>query len=184
MLWDIWPEIYYKFTAESVLKEFLKSLNCGKHAEKLIASIALCAVALSCWKMKNSLEIWRMIVMNCCNSITLLVNLDSVIDKCQTGVMPCYSPTDVHSDWTLLCARFVTTSLFLVGRSFCGFFDVGCQNCYSNKHPILPVILSKLFQLILLHKSAPPVLATATLFHYQNRMIAFQRPWHVKIFEG
>jgi len=41
---------------------------------------------------------------NCYNSITLrlmfITNLDSVIDKCQTGVMSttCYSQTDDMSD--------------------------------------------------------------------------------------
>jgi len=34
--------------------------------EKLIASGALCAGALSCWEMKNLLEIWYMAGRNCC----------------------------------------------------------------------------------------------------------------------
>ena len=46
-----------QFTAESVLKEFLKSLNIWQtYEERLIASSALCAMALCCRKMKISLE--------------------------------------------------------------------------------------------------------------------------------
>jgi len=110
MWWDIWPLLYlYKFTAEPVLKQFLKYLNIWQnYGGKLIASSSLCAEQwLTCWKMKNSLEMWRMAGRNCCNSITLrliiVTNLDSVIDKCQTGIMSttCFSPTDVISDWKL-----------------------------------------------------------------------------------
>jgi len=94
---------------------------------KLIASSALCAGALSCWKMKNSLEIWRMADNNCCNSITLrlvlLANFDFVIDKCQTGVMPIpfYSPTDaiIYSNWTLVVQAGV-----LSRRLSCWLMDV------------------------------------------------------------
>jgi len=58
----------------------------------------------------NSLEMEHIVCKNCCrpSSITLrlilLANLESVMDKCQTGVMSttCYSPTDVVSDWTLI----------------------------------------------------------------------------------
>jgi len=92
--------------------------------EMLITSNVTCAGALSCWKMKNSVEIWRTPGRNCCNNISvrliLLTYLDSVIDKCQTGVMSttCYSPTDAVSDWTLIvcaqCRRFAKMSFFLV----------------------------------------------------------------------
>jgi len=41
---------------------------------KLIASSALSPEALSCWKMKNSLEVWRMTGRNCYNSIMLRLN--------------------------------------------------------------------------------------------------------------
>jgi len=107
VLYDV---VVQKFTfAISSPEEFLlKSLNIWQtYREKLIALSALCACALSCWKIKNSLEIWC-IGRNCCKSIMLwliiLTDLDSVIDKCKTGVMSttCYSPTDVISDWTLI----------------------------------------------------------------------------------
>jgi len=83
---------FYKFTAECVLKEFVKSLNIWQsYGEKLIASSALCAGPLSSWKMTNSLEIWRMSGRNCFNSIMLrlilLTKLDFAINKYQTGVM-------------------------------------------------------------------------------------------------
>jgi len=40
--------------------------------EKLHASSALCAGELSCWKMKNSLQIWHNGGQeHCCNSIPL-----------------------------------------------------------------------------------------------------------------
>ena len=36
MWWNVWPLLYYRFTAESVLKEFLKSLNIWKsYADKV-----------------------------------------------------------------------------------------------------------------------------------------------------
>jgi len=80
----------------------------AKYGEKLIASSALFAGAVSCWKMKNSLEIWRMVSRNCGNSITiwsiLLTDLDYVIDKCQSGAVSttCHSLTDAISDWKLI----------------------------------------------------------------------------------
>jgi len=47
MWWDIWPELYYKFTAEFGLKEIFKSVNIWqRYGEKLIASSALCAWVL------------------------------------------------------------------------------------------------------------------------------------------
>jgi len=95
-------------------KNFWNHSTFGKVMEiKFIASSVLDARALSCWKMKNSLEIWHMAGRNCCNSIMLwvilLTNLDYVIDKCQTGVMSttCYSPTDAISDWMLIVCTCV-----------------------------------------------------------------------------
>jgi len=82
------------------------------------ASSALCAGGLSCWKVKNLLEIRRVTGENCCNCITLQVmllnNLDSMIDKCQTGVMSttCNSPTDAVTDCTLIvCAGVLSRRL-------------------------------------------------------------------------
>jgi len=59
---------------------------------------------------------------NCCNSIMwrlmLCIDLDSVIDEFQTGVMSttCYSPTDVIIEWMLIvwAGFFIRTSFFLV----------------------------------------------------------------------
>jgi len=75
--------------------------------KKFIASCALYAGALSCWKVKKSLEIWHMVGSNGCHSIMLrlilLSSFDSVIGKHQVCVMSttCDSPTDVGSDWML-----------------------------------------------------------------------------------
>jgi len=74
--------------------------------------------------MTNTLEIRRVKGKNCCNSITLqsipINNLQSVIDKRQTGVMSTtyyyYSPTYAISDWTL-CAQAFCHHVFLLGWS-------------------------------------------------------------------
>ena len=61
---------------------------------------------------------------NCCNVIItlqlLINNFDSVINKCQTGVMPttCYSPTDAIRDWTL-CTQEFYHEVFLRGWCIC-----------------------------------------------------------------
>jgi len=72
--------------------------------EKLIASSAVWAAALSSWKMKNLLEIWCMMGSSCCNSITLRLLLFTDLDSVSNCVMSitCDSPTDVISDWTLI----------------------------------------------------------------------------------
>ena len=126
------PLLYYKFIVESVLTEFFKI---AQHLAKLwIPSSALCAGALYCWKMKNSLEIWRMAGRNCCNSITLRIilgNPDFVIDNCQTGVMSttCYSPTDAISDWTL-CTQALCHDVFLLDWWICVQLQVfRCGHC-------------------------------------------------------
>ena len=86
--------------------------------KNLIASRALCVGALSCWKIKNSLEILCMVDRNCCNSITLRVILhndfDSVIEKYQTGVASttCHSLTVAVSDWTH-CVQAFCHDVFL-----------------------------------------------------------------------
>jgi len=62
---------------------------------------------------------------DCCNRISLrlilLTNLDSVMDKCQTGVMPttCYSPTHAISDWTLMCVHAFCRDVFLLVSWMC-----------------------------------------------------------------
>jgi len=79
---------------------------------------------MSCWKMKNSLQIWRMAGRYCCNStrlrLMLFTKLAFVIDKYQTGVMSttCNSPTVVVSDWTLMRRPF-WRYVFLLGWWIC-----------------------------------------------------------------
>jgi len=111
--------------------------------EKLTASSAMCAAALSCSTMKNSLENWRMAGRNCCNSITLwlilLTSLGFVTDKYQTVVMLTisYSLTDAISDWMLIvCAGVFITSYFLAyaySWSVCGCLGVVTVNIFSNE---------------------------------------------------
>jgi len=80
------PLLYYKFTGESVLKEFLKSLNIwqsyGGKVDCLKCRVRRGIVLI---KLKNSLENRRVAGRNCCNSIIfrliLLNNLESMIDK-------------------------------------------------------------------------------------------------------
>jgi len=123
-------------------KNFWSSSIFGKVVgEKWIASSALYTGALSCWKM-NSLEIWHMASRNYCNSIMLrlilLTNLDSVIDKCQTGVMlaTCYL-TNAVSDWMLIvCTGVLSRHFFFLvdkcaySQSFCGFYTVVTVNIF------------------------------------------------------
>jgi len=50
---------YYKFTAESALKAFLNRSTSGEVKGKKVDCLrAVCAGAMSCWKTKNSLEMW------------------------------------------------------------------------------------------------------------------------------
>jgi len=62
------------FVTNLLLSLFWKKIKIAQHFanvwEKLIASSALCAGTLCCWKM-NFLEIWRRASTYCCNSITL-----------------------------------------------------------------------------------------------------------------
>jgi len=90
--WVFWPLLYLRFTVECVLREFLKLLNIWQsYGAKVYSSSVLYTAALSCWKMKNVLEIWCTAGRNCFNSITLriilLINLDSMINKYQIDVM-------------------------------------------------------------------------------------------------
>jgi len=134
-----------------LLSPFLNFLEVTQHLANLwggvlIASSALCAGALYCWKTKNSLEIDIMAVRNCCNSITLrlilLTNLDSVIDKYQAGLMPttCNSPTDVISDWTLVICAGILSRRPLPGWWMCVqsviLWVFRCGHC---KYLFLPV---------------------------------------------
>jgi len=98
--------------------------------EKLIASSALCAGATCCWKMKNSLQIWRMAGRNCCNSIRLRLMLFTnpafVIDKYRTGVM---SIADSCRQWLNVNAQ-----AFLTLRLSSGLMDmrsVGRSTAFS-----------------------------------------------------
>ena len=118
-------------------KKFRNSSKFGKViGKKLIASYALWAGHCPCWRMKNSLEIWRMLGRNCCNIIKLrsilLNNLDSVIGKYQTCVLSTTFdlPTDAIGDLTLLvlhCRRFVIQSVIL-RCGHCKYLFVGEQN--------------------------------------------------------
>jgi len=107
---------------------------------KVMAQVSCHTRALSCWKMKNSLEIWHMVDRNCCTSITLrlilLTTLDSVIKKCRTNVMPttCDSTTDAISDWRLIVRAGV------LSRHLSSWFtDVRRVGHYG--HPIGQVII-------------------------------------------
>jgi len=87
---------------------------------------------------------------NCCNCIMLrlvnllLDNLDSVIDKYQTGVMSEHVLLTDKCQWlnaNCVRRRFVTTSFFLLdgcsySQSFCGFFGLVTANIFSlvNEH--------------------------------------------------
>jgi len=63
------------------------------------------------WDTVNSLEIWLQELLQRRHAIRLilLIKLESVIDKYQTGVMSvtCDSPTDAISDWALCAQAFV-----------------------------------------------------------------------------
>jgi len=56
-----------------------------------------CAVALPCWKIKNSLEIWRMATRNCCNSITLKRNGMPPTTDCHVGHFWWSGDTDYYT---------------------------------------------------------------------------------------
>jgi len=101
---------------------------------------------LSFWKIKNSLAIWRIAGMNCCNSITLrlilLTNLYSVIDKCQTGMTAtCRLMPSVTE------RRFVATSFLVDGtaysRSFCESFSAVIVNIISSLNKMMQTSLDK-----------------------------------------
>ena len=90
MWWD--ALLYDKFTAESVLKEFLKSLDIWQSYGEKVSCLKR-----PMWQgailLKDEELAWDMTYGG-------QANLDHVIDKCQTGVMSitCYSPTDAVSD--------------------------------------------------------------------------------------
>jgi len=84
----------------------------------LIVSSAMCAGKLPCWKIKNAWDLTCMAGRNCYNNNTLrlafLTNLDSVIDKCQAGLLSttCYLPTDAVIDWIfIVCAGVLSRCL-------------------------------------------------------------------------
>jgi len=96
-------------------KNFFNHSTFGKvMGKKSIAANALSAGTLSCWKMKNSLEIWCMAGSHCCNSIILRFRDWQVSNWCNVNHL-------LLADWcyqwlNLNCVhrRFVTTSFFLV----------------------------------------------------------------------
>ena len=140
------------FTTSLLLSLFWKNLwNCSTFGsvigKTLTASSTVCAWALSCWKVKKSLDVWHMASRNCCNSVTLrlilLTNLHCMMDKCQTGVMSttCYSLTDAIHDWMpIMCSSILSWHLFFLvdwcayNRSFCRFFRHGhCQYFFVSE---------------------------------------------------
>jgi len=149
---------------------------------KLIASSALSNRTLSCWKMK-SLEIRRMAGRSCCNSITwrliLLTKIDSVIDKCQTGLLSttCDSPTDAISDWTLLCAGVLSRRLSswlinvrTVGHS-AGFWCGYCECLFVSEQNDAKIIRWTFL---------------SNCFKWQSlawKEVRFTQPWMIAIFE-
>jgi len=116
---------------------FERSFEIAQHLatllwEKLIASSALCAWALSYWKMKNSLEIWRMADRKCCNNITLRLRLILLTNPDSMIVMYVSSWCNVNHfiatfvDWChqlterqLLCVQAFCHDAFLLGWWMC-----------------------------------------------------------------
>ena len=134
------------FTAGSVLKQFLKSLNIWQsYVGKLIAASTLCAGALSCWKVKNSLEIWRAACRSCYNSIVLRLilhtNLDLVIKVSNWCNVNHFLLIDrCVSDWTLHMQAFChdATSFLMdvhtVSHSDKYFFPCGhCKYVFASE---------------------------------------------------
>ena len=82
-------------------------------------------------------------------------NNDSLIDKCQTGVLSstCDSPTDAISDWTLiLCAQAFSRYVFLLvdgcahSRSYWVFFGVATVNIFSSVNKLMLTSLHEYFR--------------------------------------
>ena len=104
----------------SVWKNFLNRSTFGNIMRKtLIASSTLCVKALLQDEPAWDMTWWAgtvCITASQCNNRLLLDNLDSVINKCQTGVMSttnlvCYWPTDTVSDWTIVFASVLSRRL-------------------------------------------------------------------------
>jgi len=144
--WDIWPlaycSDYNKLAAESVWKNFSKSLNIWQsYGEKLSASTssALHERRVLVTK-KSSLEIRRKAGRNCCNSVTLrltLLTIPWLRDRQETGVMStCFARRFMPSvTERVLCAgvmlrRFSWGCAF--SRPFCGVFGLVTSNTFSS----------------------------------------------------
>lgn len=117
------------------MKEFIKSQHLTKlRSRNLIASDARCTPALSCWKtLLRSDMWWAGTAVRWQHDVVMIAvtDLDSRIDKCQTGVLlsTCDLLTDAFSDWLnvghVYRRFFVTSFLVAAGwtvKSFCGFF--------------------------------------------------------------
>jgi len=98
--------------------------------KNLTNSNTLCAGALSCWKT-NSLEIWRVVGRNCCNSITSL-----------NSMMTCVYHLWL-ADWFPVTERYLSPQafcrdVFLVGWWICvqsvfrGIFGLAIVNKFSS----------------------------------------------------
>jgi len=113
---------------------------------------APCTWAPSCWKMNNSLDrlsdIWRAgsVVTVSRYDLILLANLDSVIDKYQTGVISttCDSPTDAISNRTSVRRGFATTSdRCACSQLFCACSSVVTVHIFSSVNKVVLTSLSE-----------------------------------------
>jgi len=105
--------------------------------------------------MNNSLDrlsdIWRAgsVVTVSRYDLILLANLDSVIDKYQTGVISttCDSPTDAISNRTSVRRAFATTSdRCACSQLFCGFSSVVTVHIFSSVNKVVLTSLSEQFE--------------------------------------
>ena len=109
--------------------------------QHLASPCALCAAALFCWKMKNSIKL----------RLILFTNFDSVIDKYQTDIMSttCDSATDTITDWTfVVCAGAFSRRLSscVMDQSFCGvFFGVATVNVFFSVNRTMLTSLGEYF---------------------------------------
>jgi len=112
--------------------------------ENLVASSALCAGALCCWKMKNSLEIRSMAGRNCCNSVALRLMLLDREASNWCNVNHLFLVTDAISDWTLnLCAQAFCHDLFLLAWWICVF--VQCLHYSRSIREFVGVVTVNIF---------------------------------------
>jgi len=94
----------HHFTTNLLLSLFWKkSLNIWQSYGGKVDCVKRCAEK---WGTRSRSDVWRtrtVVEHRIITRLILVINLDSVIDKCQTGVMSttCDSPTDAFTDWML-----------------------------------------------------------------------------------